>query len=367
VERRRAKSTTTPQSTGARRWDRHPVLARMVRGIALFGPFAVALAVSVGTIELLPRPRGALVVVWCLAVAGIALAFLRPMQRFSLRLFALAALLDMTLRFPSKPAFRPQVLLGSARIHELERQAQRSTLGNGSAARHVALAVATALRAFDERTMGDAPFVGLADVALVAIGIAAIIVSMALGAPITGPRVLPPAGHAALPAPSPETVPAGGVNPTLPARPTTPTPSIALSNGRAAVAPFREPGNQPPTRLPLIPPETPPATPPAAPTAPPVAAPTPPQPRPTPPEFSIARLSPGNDVAGARCDPHLRAAAVDDHGTPPSVSDTHHDDASQSATNHDAGTPPATGTTARPDMPLDASESGATPGVATTG
>ena len=155
--------------------------------IAIIAPPAAAVGSALAVSILVPRPPG-LGLAWWTAVIGTGIAVFMCGRRLERHAFALAALLGMAIVFPVRPPSRLNVVFTAARLPRPETQAQPATAGNGSGTKQAAVALAGALRAFDERTRREEPVLQRLGLGAVAVSIATIVASVTLGGTATSGR-----------------------------------------------------------------------------------------------------------------------------------------------------------------------------------
>jgi hypothetical protein len=166
---------------------RHPLAARIVGGLAIVAPPVAAVIGALAVSILVPRPQG-LGAAWWIAVIGTGIAVFMCGRRLERHAFALAALLGMAIVFPVRPPSRLRVVLTAARLPGAEAQARTAASGDGSGTKQAAVALAGALKAFDERTRREEPVLQRLGLGAVAVSIATIVASVTLGGTHTNER-----------------------------------------------------------------------------------------------------------------------------------------------------------------------------------
>ena len=143
----------------ALRWREHPVLAGMVRVLALTLPLLFGLAAGLVVSQLLPRTHGAFYFVLDLVlITAVSFVVASLAEKAGRRLLPLAALLNLSLLFPDRAPSRFKVALRSASVRRLEHQvheARSAGLGGREieAAERV-IELAASLSAHDRLTRG---------------------------------------------------------------------------------------------------------------------------------------------------------------------------------------------------------------------
>ncbi len=142
------------------RWEGRPVAAALVRGLVMFGPFAVsAIAVWIAAEQLVPHDAslGTVVLFW-IGLSAIASGLLFVVDHQARRLIPLALMLDLSLVFPDKAPSRMLMAMGTMNARELE-QELREARATGSSdtlaeAAERLLRLVTALGQHDWTTRG---------------------------------------------------------------------------------------------------------------------------------------------------------------------------------------------------------------------
>jgi hypothetical protein len=147
----------------------------------IVAPSVAAVGCALAVSSLVAKPPG-WSLLWWVAVIGTGIAAYVCVRRFERHGLAFAALLEMAIVFPVRPPSRLDVVI-AARRPGVETQARQPTSGNGSGTKQAAIALAAALRAFDQRTRTETPVLQRVGVGAVAVSIATIIASLTLGGP----------------------------------------------------------------------------------------------------------------------------------------------------------------------------------------
>ena len=151
----------TPTAADIARWRRRPVLAALVRALALLAPVGAGIAGGTLLGRRLPTPTSLVTFLLSFAVvtaASVAIAWV--VDKGARRLLPLAALLNLSLLFPDHAPSRYKVALRAGSVRSLERQVELArTAGIGGDAIEAAqkiIELAAALNAHDRQTRGHA-------------------------------------------------------------------------------------------------------------------------------------------------------------------------------------------------------------------
>lgn len=151
----------TPTAADIARWRRRPVLAALVRVLALVGP--VGAGILGGTLlgRRLPTPTGLLSFLLSFAgVTAVSMTIAWVVDKGARRLLPLAALLNLSLLFPDHAPSRYKTALRAGSVRSLERQVEAArSVGIGGSAVEAAekiIELAAALNAHDRLTRGHA-------------------------------------------------------------------------------------------------------------------------------------------------------------------------------------------------------------------
>jgi hypothetical protein len=238
-------------------WKRRPALAKLVRGAAWVVPIMASLGAAFAVSFLLTRPNGLGLLMWWAVIAAAGTLTLVVFEPLARRAVILAALLDLSLVFPSKAPSRSFIALGVSSHRRLQirliQTSAHNSFANGRIAERMALASALGvLRQERHRRTSRARAIGSAFVVAAALITGTVLLraprQAPLGHPAAGPAVAAHGPRAGIPAsPSP---PEG----TLPSP--TPTPAAGASNRvtGATTSEERRANSQPPTVAPSIPP-----------------------------------------------------------------------------------------------------------------
>ena len=143
---------------GRPEWPRKPLLAALVRAVAVAGPVLLGVAAAIALARVLPRPTGVGATLgWWVAVLAVSVAVLVLGSRLAQRLLPLAMLLRLNLAFPDRAPSRFAVALRAGSTRGLERRLNTLGPGHGEVSARAAaevLVLVTALSAHDRRTRG---------------------------------------------------------------------------------------------------------------------------------------------------------------------------------------------------------------------
>ncbi|MGH2672908.1 MAG: HD-GYP domain-containing protein [Actinomycetota bacterium] len=140
------------------RWVGRPFLAALVRLAVLLVPLASGVIAGAVLARSLPRPGGAALVGWVLAVLGISTLVVTLVERLARRLLPLATLLNLSLAFPDHVPSRFKLARQAGNVRVLEqrvREARERGLDRDPArAAETILSLVAALSAHDRKTRG---------------------------------------------------------------------------------------------------------------------------------------------------------------------------------------------------------------------
>jgi len=140
------------------RWVGRPILAALVRLAVLLVPLASGVLAGAVLARSLPRPGGAALVGWVLAVLGISTLVVTLVERLARRLLPLATLLNLSLAFPDHVPSRFKLARQAGNVRVLEqrvREARERGLDRDPAhAAETILSLVAALSAHDRKTRG---------------------------------------------------------------------------------------------------------------------------------------------------------------------------------------------------------------------
>jgi len=239
----------SPSSHG---WERRPALAKLVRAAAWVVPLIASLGAALAVSFLVTRPDGLGVLVWWAAVAAAGTVTLLAFEPLARRAVTLAALLDVSLVFPSNAPSRLFVAWRASSSRRLQDRLIQTRTHNGVANARVAerMALAGALGALRQQKHRQT---GWARAGLVAFVVAAALITGTLLVPAAPParlglRTAGPGGTT--PGPIPSGVPPSGATSagTEPATSPSPTPAAGSSN-RAAGPTTSEDRRAPPNQV----------------------------------------------------------------------------------------------------------------------
>jgi hypothetical protein len=223
-------------SPSGHEWERRPALAKLARAAAWVVPLVASLGAALAVSFLVTRPEGLGVLVWWTAVAAGGTVTLVAFEPLARRTVTLAALLDLSLVFPSTPPSRLLVAWRASSDRRLQDRLIQTRTHDGVANSRVAerMALAGALGALRQQKHRPTSWARA--------GLGAFVVAAAL---ITGTVLVPAAPPAPLgqrtagpasttPRPTPRVPPSGPTSAgTEPATSPTPTPVAGSSNGAA--------------------------------------------------------------------------------------------------------------------------------------
>ena len=140
------------------RWVGRPFLAALVRFVVLLVPLASGVAAGAVLARALPRPSGAALVGWALAVLGISTLVVTVVERLARRLLPLATLLNLSLAFPDHVPSRFRLARQAGNVRVLEQRVQeareRGLDPDPARAAESILSLVAALSAHDRKTRG---------------------------------------------------------------------------------------------------------------------------------------------------------------------------------------------------------------------